>query len=71
MDPQRLVHMVNQIARNLEHASDPVQATCEHIQDFWDPRMIVGLLSTDTAELRPIAQAAVQRLARVYAPQAS
>jgi formate dehydrogenase subunit delta len=71
MDSQRLIHMVNQIARNFEHANDPAQATFEHIKDFWDPRMIAGLLSVETAALGPIAAAAVQQLARVYAPQAS
>lgn len=42
MDSQRLIHMVNQIARNFQHANDPAQATFEHIKDFWDPRMIAG-----------------------------
>lgn len=70
MNPQRLVQMVNQIARNFKHASDPAQATFEHIKDFWDPRMITGLLSAEQAELGPIAGAAVEKLACVYAPQA-
>lgn len=71
MDPQRLIHMANQIARNFEHASDPVQATFEHIKDFWDPRMIAGLLSADHSALGPIAGAAARELARTYAPAAS
>ena len=64
MDPQRLIHMVNQIARNFEHASDPVQATFDHIKDFWDPRMIAALLSAEHAEFGSIASAAVRQLRR-------
>lgn len=64
MDPHRLTYMVNQIARNFEHASDPVQATFEHIKDFWDRRMIAGLLSAEHAELGSIAGAAVRQLSR-------
>lgn len=70
MHAQRLIHMVNQIARNFQHASDPVQATFEHIKDFWDPRMIAGLLSAETAQLDPIARAAVRQLASIDASQA-
>lgn len=68
---QRLVPLVSQIARNLEHASDPDQGTCEHIKAFWDPRMIPGPPSVDTAELRPIAAAAVQQVARARSPKAT
>jgi formate dehydrogenase subunit delta len=64
MDPQRLTYMVNQIARNFEHTSDPVQATLQHIKDFWDPRMIAGLLSAEHTELGSIASAAVRQLSR-------
>jgi formate dehydrogenase subunit delta len=64
MDPRKLIHMVNQIARNFEHASDPVQATADHIKDFWDPRMIAGLLSVDEPGLLPVSSGAVKELAR-------
>jgi formate dehydrogenase subunit delta len=36
---ERLVHMANQIATNLETDPDPVGAIANHIQLFWDPRM--------------------------------
>jgi formate dehydrogenase subunit delta len=36
---ERLIHMANQIATNLETDSDPVGAIANHIQLFWDPRM--------------------------------
>jgi formate dehydrogenase subunit delta len=36
---ERLVHMANQIAANLETEDDPARATADHIQSFWDPRM--------------------------------
>jgi formate dehydrogenase subunit delta len=36
---ERLIHMANQIATNLETDPDPVGATANHIQLFWDPRM--------------------------------
>lgn len=64
MDPQRLIEMINQIARNFERASDPAQATAAHIKDFWDPRMIAGLQAAGDADLAPIAQAAVKLLAK-------
>lgn len=71
MDTRRLIYMIEQIARNFEHAGDPAQATFEHIKDFWDSRMIAGLLSADHSALGPIAGAAVRELARTYAPTAS
>ena len=71
MDPSRLIYMIEQIARNLEHASDPVRATVDHVNDFWDPRMIAGLLSADRLAFGPVAGEAVRELARVSAPAAS
>lgn len=35
----RLVHMANQISRNLQTHSDPAAAIADHIAHFWDPRM--------------------------------
>ena len=71
MDASRLIYMAEQIARNFQHAGDPVQATVEHIKDFWDPRMIAGLVAADRAALGPVAGAVVQELARAEAAAAS
>ena len=62
MDVRPLVQMINQIARHFEHADDPVQATFAHVKDFWDPRMIAGLLTADCPELGPVAKAAADKL---------
>lgn len=63
----KLVYMVNQIARNLQalghdHA---VAATEDHLLSFWDPRMKARILdlATERAEtLSPVAAAALERL---------
>ena len=62
MDRRQLVHMINQIARNFEHAGNPAQATFSHLREFWDPRMIASLLAADDPDLGPIAKAAVNKL---------
>ncbi len=59
----RLVHMVNQIAKNLETDDDPVGAIAHHIQLYWDPRMkrlIIGAQG-----LEPNALAAIAMLAEL------
>lgn len=47
MDPQKLVHMANQIGAFFEAESDRA-AACEsvanHIRRFWDPRMRRAIL---------------------------
>ena len=65
MELDRLTYMANQIARNLAPQGEPraVEATCQHLRDFWDPRMKAAILSGDRAGLDPIAKAAVERLA--------
>lgn len=65
MDPARLHHMANQIARNLAAQGEgaAIEATFQHLRDFWDPRMKTAILGADRAALDPIARAAVERLA--------
>jgi formate dehydrogenase subunit delta len=64
MDLERLTYMANQIARNLGMQGEDaaVQATYEHLRNFWDPRMKAAILGGDRAGLDPIAKAAVERL---------
>jgi len=64
----RLIYMVNQIARNLaaEGPERAVDMVVDHIRSFWDPLMrqrIVALAHERAAEFSPIAAAAVARLA--------
>jgi formate dehydrogenase subunit delta len=65
MDLERLTYMANQIARNLAMQGEEaaIEATCQHLKDFWDPRMKVAILASDRSMLDPIAKAAVARLA--------
>lgn len=65
MDLARLTYMANQIARNLamQGEAEAIQATYEHLRNFWDPRMKAAILGGDRAGLDPIAKAAVERLA--------
>lgn len=65
MDIERLKHMANQIARNLamQGESAAVDATCQHLRDFWDPRMKAAIIASDRDGLDPIALAAVEQLA--------
>jgi len=64
MDAGKLAMMANQIARNLAFQGEAaaVEATAQHIRDFWDPRMKAKILA-DRAGLDPIAAAAVAQLA--------
>lgn len=64
MDERTLLNMANQIARNLAAQGDAVAIaeTCQHITDFWDPRMKAGIFAADTASLCPIAAAAIAQL---------
>ena len=69
MSPDRLVHMANQIAQNLESmgADGAVQATANHIARFWDPRMKQAIFAdvkgSGRSALSPIAAAAIDHLA--------
>jgi len=64
MDPQRLIAMANQIARNLAAQGEAAAAaqTARHIRDFWDPRMKAAILAADRSALSPIAASAVGQL---------
>jgi formate dehydrogenase subunit delta len=59
-----IVHMANQIARNLAPQGEAaaIAQTAQHIRDFWDPRMKAAILKLDGAGLEPLARAAVERL---------
>lgn len=67
MSPDRLVYMVNQIARffasqGAEHA---VSGTADHIMKFWDPRMRAAILAhvdAGGAGLESVARRAVEQL---------
>jgi len=70
MDLAHLTYMANQIARNLaiQGESAAADATCQHIQDYWDPRMKAAILAGDHSALEPIARTAVERLASAGRP---
>jgi len=57
-----LVRMANQIARNLQHEPDPAEATAEHIQLYWDPRMKQMIFAHGPQGLDEIAAAAISAL---------
>lgn len=65
MDIERLTYMANQIARNLAMQGEEaaVQATLQHLKDYWDPRMKAAILAGDRSGLDLIARSAVERLA--------
>ena len=64
MDIERLRYMANQIARNLAPQGEAlaVEATRQHIKDFWDPRMKAAILADRVTGLDPIARAALEQL---------
>lgn len=64
MEIERLRYMANQIARNLAPQGEAaaVEATRQHIRDFWDPRMKSAILADHGEGLDPIARAALQQL---------
>jgi formate dehydrogenase subunit delta len=64
MDLARLQYMADQIARNfaVQGEAAAVEATAQHIRDFWDPRMKAAILAADRAALSPIVAAAVARI---------
>lgn len=64
---ERLVYMVNQIARNFATMGErtAVAATADHIVSFWDPRMkaqIVARHESGDADLTPIAAQAIAHI---------
>lgn len=63
----KLVYMVNQIARNLTAMGqeEAIAATADHLLAFWEPRMkarIRALADERSGALDPVAAAAVARL---------
>ncbi len=73
MTTQRLVTMANQVADFFISYPEPeaVESTFGHLKSFWDPRMRheieAHLANADGAGLKPIALAAVKRLAEMDA----
>jgi formate dehydrogenase subunit delta len=64
---QRLVYMVNQIARNFRALGHDaaVKATAGHIRDFWDPRMkrgVFAILQEEPGQFLAEARAALETL---------
>jgi formate dehydrogenase subunit delta len=67
MQGNKLVYMVNQIARAFaaEGEAKAVAATAEHLKLFWDPRMrreILAHLAAGGEGLEPVSRAALERL---------
>ena len=64
MEIERLRYMAEQIARNFAVQGDEaaIEATADHLAQFWDPRMKAQILADDRAALSPVAAAAVDRL---------
>jgi formate dehydrogenase subunit delta len=54
--------MANQIAANLMQSPDPVAATAEHINLFWDPRMKHQIIANKPQGLSATAAAAIKSL---------
>lgn len=59
---EKLVRMANQIARNLAHDADPVEATADHIAAFWTPRMKDQIFAHGPDGLDRVALDALARL---------
>ncbi len=64
MDQSRLIHMVEQIARNFAvHGEEAAAvATAKHLTDFWEPRMKAALTACPLDIFSPIARKAVTLL---------
>jgi formate dehydrogenase subunit delta len=63
---EKLVYMINQIARNVAHEPDPAAVIAKHVTTFWSPRMKTILFDWITAHglagLDTAAQTAHARL---------
>ena len=64
---EKLVYMVNQIAKNFTVHGDEraVVSTLDHIQKFWDPRMrarVLAHLQKGGAGLDPVPRRVLERL---------
>jgi formate dehydrogenase subunit delta len=64
----KLVLMVNQIAMNLATEADPVAATLEHINLFWDPRMKSLITKAAVTGLSPAGEQVVKQLSESMTP---
>lgn len=64
----KLVYMANQIARNLAHEPHPVEATADHIHQFWTPRMLDQIFAHGEAGLDPVSAKALARLQNGHEP---
>ncbi|MDP3908707.1 formate dehydrogenase subunit delta [Novosphingobium sp.] len=64
MAPERLIHLANQIARNLAAQGEEaaIIQTEQHIREFWDPNMRAAIKNVDRSSLSPIAAAAIAAL---------
>ena len=70
----RLVYMVNQIAREFgsQRPEDAAQATYDHLWHFWGPRMrstIIAHLDAQGEGLSEVARAAIEKLKSAPHPQ--
>ncbi|WP_277600645.1 formate dehydrogenase subunit delta [Altericroceibacterium xinjiangense] len=65
-----LHRMADQIARNFQHmgVESAVEATADHINMFWDPRMKDAIFANREG-LTPIARAAIDELAAGIEPE--
>ncbi|MCW4151597.1 formate dehydrogenase subunit delta [Halomonas sp. 18H] len=64
---ETLIHMVNQIAHNLQSASDPATGVKNHLEKFWARSMkerIIACLDAPDCALTPVARQAVEQLAQ-------
>ncbi|MDP1631652.1 MAG: formate dehydrogenase accessory sulfurtransferase FdhD [Caulobacter sp.] len=72
-DPRKLIRMANQIAAELssQRPGEAVEATREHLRQFWDPKMradIAAFLAAGGEGLSPTAHAAIADLFPAPAP---
>ena len=65
--PDRLIHMINQIAKFFSsQPGDPAEGVSGHLKHFWDPQMrgeIIAWQAAGGEGLDPVAAEAVSRLA--------
>jgi formate dehydrogenase subunit delta len=66
LDIERLHYMANQIARNFAVQGETVaiEATAQHIRNYWDGRMKAAILNGNAEQLNPVAQKAIEALRR-------
>lgn len=75
MSPDKLVHMINQIARFYARQTDEEAAVniSVHLKRFWDPRMraaIIAFVEASGEGLVPAARRAVEKLVVDTTPMA-